>query len=99
MGLYTVFLDMGLSTKIDRAGRLVIPKELRDLYGLDEGTEIELVAVPDGITLIPARAERRIVRRGRVVAIDTGAGPGTEETFAVHHSRDNRLTRTAGFSQ
>ncbi len=68
------------------------------MYGLDEGTEVELVAVPDGITLIPARAERRIVRRGRVVAIDTGAGPGTVETFAVDHIRENRLNRTAGFS-
>ena len=60
---------MKVKTKIDRAGRLVIPKELRDRYGLTAGAEVEIVPVPDGVTLVPLQKEHRTVRRGRVVAI------------------------------
>lgn len=88
---------MGVKTKIDRAGRLVIPKELRERYGLDEGAEVEIVAVPEGITLIPARSARTIVRRGRVVAIDTGAEPAPAEAFDVDRIRLDRLDRADGF--
>ena len=87
---------MSAKTRIDRAGRLVIPKELRDRYGLEEGTEIEVIPVPDGLTLVPTRTERRIVRRGRVVAIETGAGVAPSEAFEADHARLDRLERAGG---
>ncbi len=87
---------MSLKVTIDRAGRLVIPKAFRERYGLDEGTEVEIIAAPDGITLIPSRTERRIVRRGRVLAIDTGAEPAPLEAFAVESARLDRLQRASG---
>ena len=36
---------MGITTRIDQAGRLVIPKSLRDHYGLGEGAEVEIAAI------------------------------------------------------
>lgn len=90
---------MSVKTKIDRAGRLVIPKELRERYGLDEGAEVEIIAVPDGITLVPIRTERRVVRRGRVVAIDTGAEPAPLDVFDVARVRSERLDRVHGLSE
>jgi AbrB family looped-hinge helix DNA binding protein len=91
---------MTITTKIDRAGRIVIPKSLRERYGLDEGVEIELLAVPDGITLVPAlRAERTIVRNGNVVAIDTGGGVAPTSVFSSDQVRDNRLDRVSGFGR
>ena len=89
---------MSVKTRIDRAGRLVIPKELRDRYGLEEGTEVEVIAVPDGITLVPARSERRLVRVGRVVAIETGAKKAPAEVFDVDRARSEQLTRKGGLS-
>jgi AbrB family looped-hinge helix DNA binding protein len=77
----------------------VIPKVLRDRYGLDEGAEVEVIAAPDGITLVPSRSERRIVRRGRVVAIDTGAEPAPLEAFDIETVRQDRLQRTSGVSE
>lgn len=88
-----------MKTKIDGAGRLVIPKPLRDRYGLDEGSEVEIIAVPDGITLIPARPQRRIVRRGRVVAIDTGTGTASADEFDVDGARRDRLDRLEGAAE
>lgn len=42
-----------MRTTIDRAGRVVVPKPLRDRLGLTAGTEVEL-EVHDGVlTLVP----------------------------------------------
>lgn len=90
---------MSLKTTIDRAGRLVIPKAIRERYGLDEGAEVEIIAAPDGITLIPSRTERRIVRRGRVLAIDTGAETAPLEAFDVESARLDRLQRASGIPE
>ena len=35
--------------KIDKLGRIVIPIELREKYGLTEGTKIEFIDVGEGI--------------------------------------------------
>jgi AbrB family looped-hinge helix DNA binding protein len=51
---------------IDRAGRVVIPKELRDRLSIDADTELEVTVDGDGIRLTPRRP------RGRVVVDDDG---------------------------
>jgi AbrB family looped-hinge helix DNA binding protein len=90
---------MSMKTRVDRAGRLVIPKELRDQFGLEAGTEVELIQVPDGITIVPTRSERRIVRRGRVVAMDTGAGTAPSGAFDTDRVRARQLERKGGLSR
>ena len=37
--------------KVDRLGRIVIPLELRERYGLCEGVEIEFVDSDNGLTI------------------------------------------------
>lgn len=59
-----------MRTTIDKAGRIVVPKPMRDELGLNGGTEVE-IALVDGrieIDLIPTpvRLERR---NGRLVAV------------------------------
>ena len=76
-----------MKTRIDGFGRVVIPKPLRDRYRFEAGTEVEIVTTPDGITLVPVMPKRRIVRRGRIAAVDTGAGPAAAEIFAVDRVR------------
>ena len=39
--------------KVDRLGRIVIPQELREKYGLTEGKEIDFFDAGDGITVKP----------------------------------------------
>ena len=51
---------------IDRAGRVVIPKEVRDRLAIAADSELELTADGDGIRLTPRRG------RGRVVIDDEG---------------------------
>jgi AbrB family looped-hinge helix DNA binding protein len=65
-----------MRTTIDKAGRIVIPKPMRDALGLSGGSEVE-VALVDGrieIDLVPTtvRLERR---DGRLVAVPDRALP------------------------
>jgi len=87
---------MKTKTRIDGAGRLVIPKELRNRYALTAGTEVEILPLPDGISIVPLRAERRVVKRGRVVAIDTGSGVADADVFQVARLRSEHLEKKEG---
>lgn len=78
-------------TRIDGAGRVVIPKELRRRYGLERGTVVQIVPMPDGVCIVPERRQRRFVRRGPILTIDTGAGEATLEQFEVDSLRDEQL--------
>lgn len=51
-----------MMVSIDRAGRVVIPKELRDRLSIESDTELEIEADGDGLRLTPVRQPRRAVR-------------------------------------
>jgi AbrB family looped-hinge helix DNA binding protein len=60
-----------MRTTIDGAGRVVVPKALRDQLGLDGGTPLE-IRVRDGRLEIEAVATpMRLVRRGRGLVATT----------------------------
>jgi AbrB family looped-hinge helix DNA binding protein len=43
----------GMTLKIDKAGRIILPKPVRDRLQLREGSELDLEEHPDGVTLRP----------------------------------------------
>jgi len=56
-------------TTIDKAGRLVIPAEIRKRLGLNPGTQLEMVVEGFAIRLVRSVAGPELVRRGeRLVA-------------------------------
>lgn len=55
-----------MRTTIDKAGRLVIPKPLRDALGLVEG-EVELTPDGAGVRIEPVPGSGTVERRGRLV--------------------------------
>jgi AbrB family looped-hinge helix DNA binding protein len=82
---------MRTKSRIDSAGRIVIPKELRDRYGLQKGSVVSIVPLPDGVSIVPERTERRFIRRGPLLTIDTGAGPAAADDFDMDRLRDEQL--------
>lgn len=46
---------------IDRAGRIVVPKEVRDRLGLTPSSELEVSVEGDALVLTPARRPGRVV--------------------------------------
>jgi len=60
-----------MKVTIDNAGRLIVPKSLRDALGLRGGEELEISARGDGrLELeLPATPMRLVRRDGRAVAV------------------------------
>jgi AbrB family looped-hinge helix DNA binding protein len=84
-----------MKLKIDRAGRIVLPKPTRDRLGLRAGTDLELVEGPDGVTLRPIHRRSSLVRKGRFL-IHTGVLPaGCDVLKAIEDDREQRLKTLA----
>lgn len=60
-----------MKVSIDRAGRIVVPKALRDELHLEPGTRLEIRLREGRIELEPAPAPMRLVRRGRGLVATT----------------------------
>lgn len=80
-------------TKLDRFGRIVIPKQLRDNLGLGPGSILELVADGQRIVLRPVASEAHLrVKNG--VLVFTGLAVG-DPSWAVRSQRDERMRSVA----
>jgi AbrB family looped-hinge helix DNA binding protein len=69
-----------MRTTIDNAGRLVVPKPLRDRLGLKGGSEVDLVEV-DGVLEVkpvPIAAHKVVTADGPVLAADGDLAPMTD---------------------
>lgn len=83
---------------IDTAGRLVVPKSLREQFNLTPGCDLEIEAVGDGIQLRRAAAEPALVRKQGILvhhgktrtAIDVG-----DFVRAERNARHARIGRHA----
>lgn len=58
-----------MRTTIDKAGRIVVPKAIRDELGFDGGNEVEVSLVDGRIEIEPVTSHVRLERKhGRLVA-------------------------------
>lgn len=69
--------------KIDRAGRLVIPKPVREQLGLEAGAELEMEQSGDRIALIPVRSTGPLTKEHGVWVWRTGVRLTAAETEDV----------------
>jgi AbrB family looped-hinge helix DNA binding protein len=60
----------GMRTAIDNAGRIVVPKPLRDALGLRPGQELEVTAEDGRLEIAVVATPMRLEKRGKgVVAV------------------------------
>jgi len=59
-------MENTIRTSIDAAGRLVVPKAIRDEAGLVPGMPIEVRCRDGRVEIAPAPRKVRIVRKGKV---------------------------------
>src|SRR5712664_1507348 len=66
---------------LDKAGRIVLPKPVRDQLQLEPGQSLELESSGDKIILRPARRKARMYKKGGIWVLHTGAPiqPGVVE--------------------
>jgi AbrB family looped-hinge helix DNA binding protein len=71
---------------IDRVGRMVIPKEIREEAGIEAGMPLQVTCREGSIVIEPQRRPIRIEKRGRLqvaVAVETGETLSRKSVSAV----------------
>ena len=80
---------------IDKAGRLVLPKRMRDALHLKPGSTLEVEQEGNAITLRPAQTKATLRRKNGFWVFDTGGQITTEmvnQTLAeIRKERDRRI--------
>ena len=87
---------MAQKITIDAAGRLVIPKPLRERFGLSAGSELYIEAEEGGLRLSLRRPEPTLRERDGYLVLDLGDAPVPD----VDHrqERDRRLRDLVDFA-
>ena len=55
-----------MTVRIDKAGRIVLPKPVRERFHLREGSELELEERSDGLTLRPVERRPSMIRKNGI---------------------------------
>lgn len=84
-----------MEVTLDKFGRLVIPKAVRESLGLGPGSTLEVDEKDEALLLRPRRPEPDLVEEEGVLVF-TGEAAGDLEG-AVGRHRDERLTRLASW--
>jgi AbrB family looped-hinge helix DNA binding protein len=78
-----------METTLDRFGRIVIPKGIRDDFGLTPGKSIIIQKMRDGIFLKPNDEESQVINDNGLLIL-TGHPTG-DQLKLVQQSRESRM--------
>ena len=86
-----------MTLTIDGAGRVVIPKPVRDKLGLHAGSTLEMLETPEGVTLKPVETESPLALIDGQLVITAKLPPGFDIVKAIVEEREERERRNLGF--
>jgi AbrB family looped-hinge helix DNA binding protein len=85
-----------MTLKIDKAGRVVLPKPVRDRLGLREGSDLEMLETPDGVVLKAAGQRPSLIKKQGLWVHTGKVPPGFDLVQAVRDDREERIRKLAG---
>jgi AbrB family looped-hinge helix DNA binding protein len=85
-----------MTLRIDKAGRIVVPKPLRERLGLRAGMEIEIAESAEGLMLKPVTKRPSLVQEGRFLVHTGKLPPGYDIVNAIRDDREERMRKLAG---
>ena len=90
---------MNAIVEIDKAGRIVIPKKMRDAMGLAPGTRLRIEQEPNELRLEPDFPEPHLEKRDGILVL-VGGQPlsGEDVTRSIHEMRERRIRFVTGQS-
>jgi AbrB family looped-hinge helix DNA binding protein len=92
-----VAMIVSMTVKIDRAGRVALPKTVRERLGLKAGVQFEVFECPDGLVLRRVRSSPSMVyREGFLVHRGKLADEATVARF-VAEDREERMRKAGGW--
>lgn len=72
-----------MEATIDHAGRIVVPKPLRDALGLVPGTKLDVSVYGAGLQIVPAGRTARLVEEGGVLVATGETRVDDDDVFAL----------------
>jgi AbrB family looped-hinge helix DNA binding protein len=88
---------MNTRLTIDKAGRVVIPKPLREELHLEPGDSLEMESAGEQITLRPVRGTRPLIKEQGVWVLHTGQPlPASATDQMLQQIREERDAATLG---
>jgi AbrB family looped-hinge helix DNA binding protein len=81
----------GMEVKIDKAGRIVVPKPLRERLGFKPDTELEAVEQPEGVLLKRVELRPSMVKANGLWVHQGRAEPGANWERVLEDVREDRI--------
>ena len=83
-----------MAITIDSAGRIVVPKKMRDLYDFHPGTQLDIVAEKGGIFISAVGSRSSLVRKDGVLVYHGGEETQLDIVAFIDAQRNNRGPRS-----
>lgn len=90
---------MSTIVEIDKAGRIVVPKKLREALRVRAGDQFEIAEREDGIFLQPRYEEVRLIQRDGVWGMTGGPQSRKSAIELVEEDRERRMRFVSGESE
>ena len=85
-----------MQLKLDKAGRIVVPKRIRERFQFQPGTPIEVEEDAGGIRLLSNQPPSRLVWENGVPVFAGEPLPGVDWDRLVDNEREERIRKIAG---
>ena len=82
-----------MTTTIDRAGRIVVPKSLRERFNLVAGTELEIEVHGECLQLRRVAAEPALVRKKGILVHHGGVRVNLDVAAFIRTERESKSRR------
>jgi len=86
----------GMTLKMDKAGRVILPKPVRERLGLHEGSDLEMQETPEGLMLTPADRQPSMVKKDGLWIHTGKVPPGFDAVQAIRDDREDRIRKQSG---
>lgn len=85
-----------MTFKIDKVGRVILPKPVRDRLGLHEGSDLEVTETAEGVLLKSSEHRPSTIKKQGLWVHTCKLPPGFDAVQAIREDREERMRKLAG---
>jgi AbrB family looped-hinge helix DNA binding protein len=90
--------DQAMEISIDKAGRLILPKPIRDRLGLREDSKLRVHSTAENIVLTPVEPPAGLIRdQDGWLVFSGGSAPEIDWDTLVESDREDRMRKMGGW--
>lgn len=87
---------MNVTAEMDKVGRLVVPKKIRESLHIGAGARFEVIEQDDGIFLRPLQSLPTLIRRSGALVMSSGSPSNYDILQMVEADRQSRMQQISG---